>query len=87
MANHAITVKIDLSSEVLELASGRSTLLGLSRNDYIARLVVADALRANASSIHVSEDELLRLIESAENPSTVSPRIKAAALNLDQNGF
>lgn len=87
MAILTSTAKIDLSSDVLELAAGRSASLGLSLNDYIIRLVIADALRANASTIHVSEDELSRLIEGGENPSAVSSHIKAAALNLDQNGF
>ena len=79
--------KIGLPSEVLKLAASRSVSLGLSLNDYIVRLVIAEALRANASTIHVSEDELSRLMECAENPSKVSSHIKAAALDLDQNGF
>ena len=87
MANFSNSRNLDLSEDALELASVRATALGLSVNDYIARLVVADALRANASDIQLSEIEYTRLLASLGNPTADNSKIKEIVHKLNRNGL
>lgn len=79
--------EINLPNDVLELAISRSASLEMSLSDYLSRLIVADILRSNADTIHVSESDVSSLMHKLKNAKPISSRIRAVAQNIGRDGF